>query len=231
MRRNSINHLKTSTRLIVQQSKSILLLLSLFFLFFSQPLLAQEKSLEEIERINALTAPLVSADSAQDPQQQSDSAILKSLDDFGGELTPDIDLINNKKIPAEEKVRLRSNQQGHILGELSDVDLIEDSFDNLDIDSILIGSKIKDASPSNKALQANTKKSKLGVGVNGAEEALINKLDKSNLMDFDKNLDIWDKEVMKKKESLPDNVTDTSLEDMELIDEINIIDEDYLDDL
>lgn len=228
MRKNNINHLKTSARLIVQQSKSILLLLSLFF---SQLLLAQEKSLEEIERINALAAPLISAASAQDPQQQSESAILKSLDNFDGELTPDIDLINNKKISSEEKPPLSSNQKGHILDELPDVDLIENSFDNLDIDSILTGSKMKGAPPSNQTLQANIEKRKLGVGVNGAEEALINKLDKSNLMDFDKNLDIWDKEVMKKKESLPDNVTDTSLEDMELIDEINIIDEDYLEDL
>jgi len=168
-------------------------------------------------------------------QQQSDAEILRSLDDFDGGLNEGLlltdDSINEPSAVSEDI--------------LIDSVIADDSFEHLNFDDILMDQQSDNEVAPNPSFDLPTssqlKMKTQGVGVNGIEEALINKLDNSDLMDFDKDLDIWGEEVLDKKELLPsgnhiepieldDTIEQMDFNDIELIDEINDIDGAHFDD-
>jgi hypothetical protein len=117
--------------------------------------------------------------------------------------------------------------------EISEQQIIDDSFSDLDIEFILRDNNTNrsidlDKEKKNIADQVVNTRDTKSVGINGMEEAIINKLDKSNLMDFNKNTDIWSEEALAKKDTDNseidiDELTEDHIEldDNQLIDEIN----------
>lgn len=178
----------------------------------------------ELELFNEELTP--SADKVS--PQQSDAEILRALDDFGGELNDDF-LLKNSATEAPLTGVLSTGSAINDNSLLDDV-ISDDSFGDLDLGEILIDQQIdsEDQMIDNAELliKPEFQMKSQGVGVNGAEEALINKLDNSDLMDFDKDLDIWGEELLNKKELLPSatDVKPLAVDDIELIDEINGID-------
>ena len=68
----------------------------------------------------------------------------------------------------------------------------DDGFEFLDAEIELLNQDLK----QNKNATDKTKRQdKKSVGIKGKEEALINKLDNSDLMDFEKDIEIWGKDI------------------------------------
>lgn len=96
--------------------------------------------------------------------------------------------------------------------------LLDDSFDQVDIEQILeedLSSDLLSTQPPITTDELADDKSTIGVGIQGEEEAIINKLDNSDLMDFDKDLDIWHKDSQP-LESISDDIDD--IDDIEQYD-------------
>jgi len=190
------------------------------------------KATAELEQI---TDELIALPLHPNPQQ-SDAEILRSLDDFDGELNEDLLLIDgNFNVPSTTNEDI-----------LIDSDIANDSFEHLNFDDILMDQQADNELTPNNGIDLPTssqlKMKAQGVGVNGVEEALINKLDNSDLMDFDKELDIWGEEILDKKEllspenhiesiELDDTLNQIDFNDIELIDEINNINGTHFDKL
>ncbi len=220
MNSHSMGMFYTFTTLIKLLNKTLILL---FFLLFSQLALSEE-AIEELEHNLAKTS--LPQEVNQEELLQSDEEILKSLDDFGDVLTDDINLIEDDELLPYSPQSF-DNFGGH--DSESNNMLSNDSFDDLDLDSILSDELIENNEMPGTDLQEAAELSsfeKLGVGVDGTEEELINKLDKSNLMDFDKNIDIWDKEIINNDDGFfqQDDLDDSELELLES-DEVEFIDD------
>ena len=171
--------------------------------------------------------------------QQSDAEILQSLDSFGDELSDkaifseegDAPTVLPDEILSHQSMKAKQLGDETNVSELANDDLLAiDSFDGVDIDLIMEEEHATDPSfekPFNKMHSLSQYKQQ-GVGVLGKEEAIINQLDKSDLMDFDKNVDFWNKEVSSKKDmTLPVNKMDeVELQELELdeFSDINDID-------
>jgi len=75
--------------------------------------------------------------------------------------------------------------------------LMDDGFDDLDIDAELfeelndIERLPKKIIPTKKGQKLPSMKSKIGVGIGGVEEQLINQLDKSDLIDIESEVELW----------------------------------------
>lgn|GEM_PF-1901182 len=143
-------------------------------------------------------------------QIKTDEEILQSLDNFGDQLGNEIFAIEQQategEIPAQQQAlqALDQIEQEQLDEEpIRDDDIMMDnSFDDLDLGMILeeedfseLKTPVKPELFDSKAATIK-KSSELGVGVAGKEEKLINKLDKSDLMDFENQVDVWSKDVV-----------------------------------
>lgn len=175
--------------------------------------------------------------------KKTDAEILQSLDgaynSFNNEpltLENDNALLKDKKTQNNNLSSSKKNiTKTKVDKKISEQQIIDDSFSDLDIEFILrdnnYRSSRKNRNQTSIADRVVETKNTQSVGVNGREEAIINKLDKSDLMDFNESTDIWSKEILNKKdvdtsEIDIDELTEDHIEldDNQLIDEINGID-------
>ena len=146
----------------------------------------------------------------EEEQLKLEQEILESLDNFKELTDNDIFIIEQQsieqeltesqleKLTAEELVELEKNNPKDDL-------LLDDSFDDLDIDSILIEEETSQPEliekPEVHIKQQPVSETK-GVGVVGEEELLINSLDKSDLMDFNRPNDVWKKDLVEEVDEI-----------------------------
>ena len=122
-------------------------------------------------------------------QLKSDEDILQSLDNLD-ELEDNEIFIIEQHSSAELEVKTL----------VDDELLLDDGFDDLDIESILVDEELTELT-SPQQLEIKDKQNtplldeKPSVGIQGEEEQLINSLDKSDLMDFKKVTDKWRDDV------------------------------------
>lgn len=98
--------------------------------------------------------------------------------------------------PVLESDLLRSSLDEEMTNEeLIDEPFGDDGFDFLDEEIAILNQEFEQAgqvdSPTTQAMPIDKK----SVGIKGKEEALINKLDNSDLMDFEKDIDIWGDDI------------------------------------
>jgi len=205
------------------------ILMATFFILpaYSQIVIVQDEPIQE---------------SISSEHQQSDADILRSLDNFGDEINDSM-LMPNDLQSSESLPKIDDSFDSDKIDEaLLDNLITNDSFEDLDWDEILVdeqsNDKINTLDEFSDQVEYSSKIKPQGVGVNGAEEALINKLDNSDLMDFDKDADIWGKEVLDNKDLLPSAIDndELDLEQMDLnaiefMDDIDDIDGVYLEEL
>ena len=213
---------------------------------YSQIAIGQEESILISAQTNSALEQTIGEFLQQSPppeSQQSDADILRSLDDFGDEINDSMLLPNDPfELQSSEPLSPINNslEPEKIAGGLLDSLIIDDSFEQLDLEGILVdeqsNNQIITLDEITNQTEHFSKIKQQSVGINGEEEALINKLDNSDLMDFDKNFDIWDKEVLDNKELQPSTIDSDefdleqmNLDDIEFIDEMNDIDGVYLD--
>ncbi|WP_286263354.1 hypothetical protein [Thalassotalea atypica] len=75
--------------------------------------------------------------------------------------------------------------------ELIDEDFVDEGFDFLDAEIDLLNEELLDEDNTKNTKEKAKQLEKKSVGIKGKEEALINKLDNSDLMDFEKDIEIW----------------------------------------
>lgn len=192
--------------------------------------------LENTQKVSFQDNPITS--------KKTDAEILQSLDgaynSFNNEpltLKNDGALLKDKKVQSKSLSSSKRNlTTTKVNKKISEQQIINNSFSDLDIEFILRDKNDYRSTRQNRKQKnivdhvVETKNSQ-SVGVKGTEEAIINKLDKSDLMDFNKNTDIWSKEVSNQidvgvSEVDIDELTEDHIEldDNQLIDEINGID-------
>lgn len=151
--------------------------LPLFFVvcFMVNPSYGQETSKESPERQISILPSLKIESLIAPIQQQNEEDILSSIDSFGTNLT------NTDNVFSESLI---------------------DSFEQLDFDEIFEDEIFEDEEtewPQVSFIIESLIKKPQGVGVKGVEEAIINQLDKSDLMDFDVDEYFWRIELIEKK--------------------------------
>lgn len=179
----------------------MLILLSIFFSMFA-----------------VADVPDITSEEFFEPPQESvdieqlklDQEILESLNNFKDLPDNDIFIIEQQSIEqelTESQFQELSSDEITELEKNTPVDdlLIDDSFDDLDIDSILLEDEIIQPELIEKPeilLKQPPISENKGVGVIGEEELLINSLDKSDLMDFNKPNDVWKKNLIEEVEKI-----------------------------
>ena len=137
-------------------------------------------------------------------QLKLDQEILESFNNFKDIPDNDIFIIEQQSIEqelTESQLQELSSDEITELEKNTPVDdlLIDDNFDDLDIDSILLEDEVIQPESIEKPeilLKQPAISENKGVGVIGEEELLINSLDKSDLMDFNKPDDVWKKNLV-----------------------------------
>ncbi len=133
---------------------------------------------------------------------ENEAEILQSLDNLNQQSNNEIFLVESQSplFKNSEKNQLSKRQNdNNAVGE--DI-MLNDGFDELDIQKVFSDFEFDDHHNVNNAekIKDISKKSdpevKYGVGVVGDEAVLINKLDNSDLMDFENEVDIWSKKVV-----------------------------------
>lgn len=141
--------------------------------------------------------------------ENTEAEILQSLDNLNQQSNNEIFLVESQTPSLKEsnKPHINDNEKKsdeHTKGE--DM-MLNDGFDELDLAEVFTDLEFKDVNNMNHAekIKNSNRKSntevKYGVGVAGEEAELINKLDHSDLIDFENEVDIWSKKVVKNKKN------------------------------
>jgi hypothetical protein len=138
---------------------------------------------------------------------KNEAEILQSLDNLNQQSNNEIFLVESQSplIKGSEKTKPSDSKRQNDDNTTSEDIMLNDGFDELDLAEVFTDFEFNDHNKVNSAekIKDTSKKShaevKYGVGVVGDEAVLINTLDNSDLMDFENEVDIWSKKVVKNK--------------------------------
>jgi len=167
-------------------------------------------------------------------KQANEDDILRSIDNFDTNLTDTLVFLEKLEL---EQIDYRDYQPLMLDKKyLTDMEQVLpelffgiDSFEQLDIDTIFADEILAEEIPISQFPQLSLPMKSLmkkpqGVGVEGAEEAIINQLDKSDLMDFDVDEEFWKIELIEKKSPV---IKPNILDEVETIDDLHELELNY----
>jgi hypothetical protein len=202
--------------------------------FFIAPAYGQEIVEETNERQIKVSPPVNIESSIDLSKQQNEEDILRSIDNFDTNLTDtsvflekleleQIDYLDYQPLLLDEKYLTDIEQT------FPELFIGIDSFEQLDFDTIFADEILAEEMPLSQLPQLSLPMKSLmkkpqGVGVKGTEEAIINQLDKSDLMDFDVDEEFWKTELIEKKSP---TVKPNLLDEIETIDDLHELELNY----
>ena len=138
---------------------------------------------------------------------KNEAKILQSLDNLSQQSNNEIFIVESQslQIQSSKKNKLSNSKKKNDNHTTSEDIMLNDGFDELDLEEVFSDIEFDDHNNVNnvgeiKGTNKNSNgKVKYGVGVVGDEAVLINTLDNSNLMDFENEIDIWSKKIVKNK--------------------------------